>query len=461
MEKIFFEDKNPFNGEIIKEIESSNEENIKKKVEDARCAFFKWSNLDVYTRVSMLRPISEGIEKHKDELSILISKEVGKPIKEARNEVLSTINEVNWYLDHGIGFLSENVIHEDDNKKDILVREPWGVAAVICPFNVPLEISMWGIMPNLISGNTVVFKPSEYTPLVGQKIYELFLEIGLDNGLINIVNGDGEVGKALVESNVDFVWFTGSSKVGQEVFATCGKRFINSVMELGGSNATIIFDDVNVDDKLISDICFGRFFNCGQVCSAIKRLFVHENIYDEFLDKFVKKVKSLVVGDPMDDTTDIGTLISELQLKVLKDQVQDAIEKGAKVECGGKGPENFKNGVFYLPTVLTNISKDMKVSHEEIFGPVLPITKFKDENKALELINNTEYGLSSEIYTNDIEKAKRLALKIDAGRVAINMPRFASLDCPMGGYKKSGKGREHGKWIFEELTQLKHIMIKK
>lgn len=461
MKKNIICDINPFNGEIIQEIEISDIETVHKKVEIARSASLKWRKLDVCERVNRLQYVYQSIQRREDELAILISKEVGKPIREARNEVANTLNEVKWYLDHGVEYLSEEILNEDTNKIDILVRDPWGVAAVICPFNVPLEISMWGIMPNLISGNTVVFKPSEYTPLVGQKIYEIFSEICLDDGVINIVNGAGDTGKTLVESDIDFVWFTGSSKVGQEVYATCGKKFINSVMELGGSNATIIFDDVEVNDKLVSEICFGRFFNCGQVCSAIKRLFVHEKIYDKFMALFVKKVASLKVGDPMDDSVDIGTLISESQRKLLIEQVQDAIQKGAKLECGGKCLDSYKNGVFYMPTILSNITEGMRVSFEEIFGPVLPVIKFKEEEKAIQMINNTEYGLSSEIYTSDIERAKKLALKIDAGRVSVNMPRFASLDCPMGGYKKSGKGREHGKWIFEELTQLKHIMIKR
>jgi acyl-CoA reductase-like NAD-dependent aldehyde dehydrogenase len=460
MSRCFLESFNPADGSLIGTVKTTEIADINLKVDMAKKMFADWGQLSVNDRVNKLAPICEKILSQKDEIALLISQEVGRPIKEAKNEVIYTVKDIKWYLENGLLNLQQEVLFENENVKNIIRREPWGVTVVISPFNVPLEISMWGIISSLVCGNTVIFKPSEYAPLVGQKIYELFCQIGLEAGVIDIVQGDGDVGKYLVESAVDFIWFTGSSKVGTEIYHTAGKKFINCIMELGGSNPTIIFDDVSITDNLVSDICFGRFINCGQICSSIKRLFVHSNIYDLFLEKLVAKVNSLKIGNPLSEDTNIGCLVSKSQLDTLKSQVNDAIQNGAKVECGAKRPEGFSE-MYYEPTILTNINTKMRVFREEVFGPVLPIIKFENEDEVINLANDTEYGLAAEIYTESAQRANRMASKIQAGRIAINMPRYADLSCPMGGYKKSGKGRQHGKWIFEELTQIKHIIIKK
>lgn len=456
-----FYDINPTNAEILKEFTSSDTQDVSSKVALAKTAFENWRQIGTDERIQKLYEVHKLIEQYRDDFVELLVKEVGKPVHEAGHEVTCALNDMRWYLEHAKEYLKDTLLEIDDSKKDLLVREPWGVVAAIAPFNVPLEISIWGVIPSLLAGNTVVYKPSEYTSQVGELLNRCFVEAGMDEGVFNIIYGAGDVGKMLVDSDVDFVWFTGSTAVGQEIYSTCGKKFINSVMELGGCNATIVLEDATVDEQLISNICIGRFFNCGQICSAIKRVFVHRSIYENFRQLLIDKVSSLVVGDPMNEATEIGPMVSDKQRIKVSKQVQDAVDKGAKVECGGEMTDGDTKGYYYLPTVLTGITSEMSVAREEVFGPVLPIIVFDDEDEAIELINDTDYGLSSEIYTNDISKAEELARKIQAGRVAVNMPRFASLDCPMGGYKKSGKGREHGKWIFEEMTQLKHIMIKR
>jgi len=448
------------NYQSVGEIEISTPSDVKEAVEKAKAVKKEWNELGVVERVKLLKPIISLLLEQKEEIANLITNEVGKTILEARCEVDDTIEDIKHYLEDGLIYLAEEVFQENDSKKNIVQKEPWGVSAVIAPWNWPLEMSEWGIIPNLISGNPVVFKPSEESPLVGQKFADLISKLNLPEGVFNIIQGASDVGEKLIDSDINLVWFTGSTRVGQKVFAKAGKKFIKSIMELGGSSPTLVFDDVKIDDALINNIYFGRFTNCGQACSAIKRLFVQENIFDEVVEKLVAKVKSIKVGDPLDENIGIGSLVAERQLILLEEQVKDALNKGAKIECGGKKPENLL-GAYYLPTVLTNVSFDMKVLKEEVFGPALPVIPFKTEEEVIKMANNTEYGLSAEVYTQDIERARRVANQIQAGRVTINTPRGSGLNCPFGGYKKSGMGREHGKWGFNELTQVKHIKIRK
>ena len=275
--------------------------------------------------------------------------------------------------------------------------------------------------------------------------------------MVNIVHGDGKVGTMLVESNIDFVWFTGSTKVGQKIYQKCAKKFIRCLLELGGSNPAIVLADADLE-KALENIYFYRFLNCGQVCDAIKRLFVQQKVYKEFVKRLVEKVKKAKVGNPFEEV-DFGPLVSKKQLRLLEAQVKDAIDKGAKIEIGGSRPKDksLSKGNYYLPTVLTNVNFKMRVLKEEVFGPVLPVIPFKNIDEAIEMANKTEYGLSAQIYTRNLSLAQKIAQKLEAGTVSINSSNYLSPLCPFGGYKKSGIGREGGKWGFYELTQVKYI----
>jgi acyl-CoA reductase-like NAD-dependent aldehyde dehydrogenase len=338
-----------------------------------------------------------------------------------------------------------------------VAHEPIGVVAVVNPWNIPFGNAVWGIMPNLIAGNTVVFKHSEHTPLCGQEIMDIFKKVGLPDGVVDVVHGDGKVGGMLIDSDVDLVWFTGSTKVGQEIYEKCVKKFIRCVLELGGSSPAIVMDDADLDNTL-ENIYSGRFYNCGQVCNAIKRLFVHKKIYREFVDVLVEKVSQTKVGDPF-DKVDFGPLVSKKQLALLEAQVKDAIDKGAKIEIGGSRPKDptLKDGNYYLPTILTDVNFKMRVLTEEVFGPVLPVISFNDVDQAVKMANRTEYGLSAEIYTQNLELGREIVKKLEAGSVSINSNDYLTPTCPFGGYKKSGLGREGGKYGFHELTQTKYV----
>lgn len=319
-----------------------------------------------------------------------------------------------------------------------------------------------GITPAILAGNTVVFKPSEHTTLTQKKFAEILQDTGLPEGVLNIVVGGAKAGRTLIDAPIDLVWFTGSTKAGQEIFEKCGEKFVKALLELGGSSAGIVFEDADLK-KTVGSIFWARFSNCGQVCTAIKRLFVQEKIYKEFLTRYIEKIKTTVMmGNPMTDKN-LGPLVSKKQLTLLEQQVEDALKKGAKAEIGGKRPKDkeLSKGNYFEPTVLTNVNFDMRVMKEEVFGPVLPIMPFENENQVIEMANNTPYGLSNEIYTANIEKAENVAKQLKSGTVAINTDDFFKPEVPFGGMKKSGMGREYGRVGFQEFAQIKTICVKK
>ena len=451
---------NPGNGyEVIGEIEISNQEEIQSKVAQANEAKNGWKELGIKKRIELLKQILEEFKSRSDEIAELASKEVGKPISESKGDSEFYLDEFEYYLNYGESALADEITHEDEESIHKIVYEPWGTAAVISPWNFPLGMAIWGIVPNLVVGNTVVFHISEECPLVGKLMEDIFNNHNLPEGVFSEVYGAGDVGEQLSKSEVDFIWFTGSTKVGQLLYKTAAEKFIKVLLEMGGSNPCLVFEDADISNA-VETIYQGRFINNGQACDAIKRLLVHESVFDEVVSELNNRVQEAKVGDPLDKNTNLGSLAAERQLNLLQEQVKDATDKGAKVICGGKTPEDL-NGAFYEPTLLTGITKDMRVYYEEVFGPVLSIIKFNTEEEAIEIANGSIYGLGSRIITQDMERAKRVASKMDTGTVEINnADRWVSGN-PFGGYKKSGMGREHGVAGFRELCQLKVLSMDK
>ena len=447
------------NYEILGEVEISTDEEIAEKVAQANQAKIVWKELGIKKRIELLKPIYIEFKQRSNEIAELISKEMGKPIGECFGEMDFYSEHFEWSIKNAESASKDEITHEDKNSIHKIVYEPFGTTAVITPWNFPFGMAIWGIIPNLIVGNTVVFKISEECPLVGKLIEEVMNNHNLPEGVFSEVYGAGDVGEKLSKSDINFIWFTGSTKTGQSLYETASEKFIKVILEMGGSNPCIVFDDIDISSA-VQTIYNGRFQNCGQVCNAIKRLIVHESIFDEIVSEMKKLIESKKVGNPMDEKTDIGSLVAQRQLLLLQKQMKDTLEKGAKIIIGGKSPKNL-NGAFFEPTILTNITKNMRIWNEEVFGPILPIIKFKTEHEAIELANDTIYGLGSRVFSKDIERAKRVASKIDAGSVEINQgSRW--LPCnPFGGYKKSGMGREHGIIGFRELCQLKVISMDK
>lgn len=447
------------NYEVLGEVSASSVQEIKMKVGKAQSAKKGWKDIGIEGRTNVLRKVADEIKKRKEEIALLATKEMGMPISQSLFDVDGALDYFNWYVDNASKYLCPEVTYEDDKSIHKVFYEPIGVAAVITPWNFPLSNFVWGVIQNLVAGNTVVFKHSEEVPLFGKLVEDIMKTCDLPEGVFEEVYGDGTVGDYLVHQNIDLIWFTGSTKVGQHLYKVGAEKFIKVLLELGGSAPGIVFDDANVDGVLES-IYNAKFINCGQVCDGLKRLIVHENKFDQVVEKLKTLLKTKNVGDPEDKATDIGPLVAKRQLVLLQEQVKDALDKGAEVVTGGKQPAHLE-GAYYEPTPVTKVKTNMRIWQEEVFGPVLPVLSFKSDEEAIRLANDTRYGLGSYIFTKDKEKALRIASKIDAGMVSINNVYYLKPCNPFGGYKESGLGREHGKYGLRELSQIKVVSIEK
>lgn len=452
---------NPHDQSVVGELEISTSNDVAEAVSKAHIAFDKWRFTPIEERIEYIKKYRKLIEEHKDELAKLVTLEMGKPLSQSQDDIPWELEYIDYYIEKGAENVADETILQKGNEQYRVTFEPYGVCACIAPWNFPLGMFNSGVLPALIAGNTVVFKPSEYTSLSQKLACDLLQETGLSDGVLNIVIGAAEVGKMLVDSAIDLMWFTGSTKVGQEIYATCGQKFIKCISEMGGSSAGIVFEDADLKLTMVN-LYWARFLNCGQVCSSVKRLFVEESIYEKTLQQFIERLKKVKIGNPLKNS-DVGPLVSKKQLKVLMAQVEDALAKGAKIEIGGRQPQGveYEKGNYFEPTILTNITFDMKVMNEETFGPVLPIIPFKTEEEAIEMANRTEYGLTSEVYTTDLEKGERVAKRLQSGVVAINTDSFYKPVCPIGGYKNSGIGREYGKIGMQEFAQVKLLAVNK
>lgn len=443
----------------VGEVDISSDAEIAEKIAKAHEVKTKWKELGVEGRIRLLRPIRDEFRARKEEIANLISLETGKAIHESILEVTRyTDEELTWLLENGPKALADEITFKDNESLHRIVYEPYGVVAVIAPWNFPFGMAVWGIFPSLVAGNTVVFKTSKECQLVGKLVEEIILNHNLPGGVFAEIYGTSEVGQKLSESNINLIWFTGSTEVGKSLYKTAADKFIKVVLEMGGSNPCVVFDDVDIT-RATPVIFNGRFRNNGQICGALKRLVIHEKVADELTVTLKKIVEQQKIGDPLDPETDLGSLVAKRQLHNLNEQFQDAIDKGAKVIARAKLSNNLK-GAFFPATLLTNITKDMRIWREEVFGPILPIVTFKTEHEAIMLANNTPYGLGARVMSGDYERAERVASQIDAGSIAINFEVRPIPDDPFGGYKDSGMGRERGVHGLRELCQIKVIQNK-
>jgi len=447
---------NPANGAVVGEVNLSSEKEIMDKVELAHAAKKHWKSLGVNKRIEILRPLFAMFKEKADEIALLTTKEMGKTIAESTDDLTFSFDYFQEFLDNGAKYITDETTFQNSQTTHKIVYEPRGVVACIVPWNFPFSNFVWGVIPNLIVGNTVIFKHSEECPLLGKLIEQVMNELkGLPQGVFSEVYGAGDIGEYLAKQDVDMIWFTGSSSVGKKLFDFAGKKQIKAILEMGGSNPTIIFDDVVVND-LIPKIYQERFYNCGQVCTSTKRLIVHRKIYDEVVEKLKTYINQIRVGDPLDKSTQLGPLAAVRQLNLLESQVNDSVNAGAKVIMGGTRVKGF-SGAYYSPTLLSNVNKQMRVWKEEVFGPVLPITSFDTTEEAVRLANDTIYGLGGNVYSSDLHKAREVANEIEAGSININEGNHWNPCNPFGGYKASGMGYEHGRHGFQELCRIKVI----
>lgn len=449
------------NYEIIDAIDSSAHHEIDIAVANARAAFPGWSRLTVIERVAFLERVYQEFVRRKDDMRSLIAQEMGMPISVCDQiEIDPGLRYLRGYLDNAAQWLAPEVVYENADEVHSVYYEPKGVAGVSVPWNYPFSNFIWGVLQNLVVGNTVVFKHSEECIVTSKLFEEILNKAQLPSGVCSVVYGTGEdVGDYLMNSAVDILWFTGSTRVGRHIYQVAAKKLIPVVLELGGSAAGIVFEDVDLQET-IESLYNNRFLNSGQTCDGLKRLIVHHNILDAVVAGLKDYVASKKVGPADDAATDIGPLVAERQLLSLEAQVADALKKGAHAVIGARRPEGLK-GAYYEPTILTNITLDMRVWKEEVFGPVLPIVAFHTEEEAIALANDSQYGLGGYVYSHDKERALRVSRLLKTGNVSVNSANYVIPHDPFGGYKESGIGREHGKMGFHELCSAKLIALKK
>jgi succinate-semialdehyde dehydrogenase/glutarate-semialdehyde dehydrogenase len=444
--------------ELIGEVEISTHGDVKAAVSKAHAAKLAWRELGVKGRVELLRKVAALFVVAKDKIGRLEAQEMGMPLKEVFDDFDSSLEYFNTYLDKGEEYLKPIVTLKNDEEVHAVYKEPYGVAACIVPWNFPFANFVWQCGENLVAGNTIVFKHSEETQLCGKLIEEIVNSV-LPEGVFNEVYGDGSVGEMLVAQDVNLICFTGSSKAGIKIKEAAAGRLIAVSMELGGSAPGIIFEDVDIE-AVIETIFIARFMNCGQMCDGLKRLIVHESKVDAVTTKLTELINDKKIGYASDGQTDFGPLVAKRQVDLLEEQVADATCKGATVVVGGKRPDGL-DGAYYEPTLLTNITKDMRVWKEEVFGPVLPIIPFTDEAQAIRMANDTQYGLGAYVFTDDNERFMRVAQQLESGMVSQNNLSYINSCNPFTGYKMSGGGLEHAQFGFEEVTQIKVIARQK
>lgn len=448
------------NDEAIGSVPISTKSQVHQAVVAARGASAMWRELGVTGRATYLQNFYLLCQKHRDDIAKFTSREMGMPITLSKNgDMGDGLSYFQWYLANAEKILSPVTSFEDEAVKHTVFYEPIGVAAVIMPWNWPFCNFVWGVIPQLIAGNTVVFKHSEECPLVGKFLAALAKEAGMPEGVFSQVYGDGKVGALLVNENIDLISFTGSTKVGRSLYELAGRKFIRVLLELGGSAPGIVFGDVD-PGSVVEALYAQRFSNSGQTCDALKRLLTHRSVADKLVKLLEEKLANVRVGYQEQDATDIGPLVAKRQLDLLEAQVGDAMAKGAHVVCGGLRPEGL-DGAYYMPTILTNVTPTMRVWQEEVFGPVLPVITFDTEEEAITLANDTPYGLGAYVYTEDTKRAMRVAARVESGMVNINNTNYVVPSSPFGGYKASGIGREHGSWGLQELVQVKVVAMPK
>jgi acyl-CoA reductase-like NAD-dependent aldehyde dehydrogenase len=447
---------NPHDYSVIGEVEASTEGEIAKAVTAAHKAKQSWKELGVKARVKALSKVFRILDQNRDSIARHDTLDMGFPISQCHDFNLGDgFSYFKWYLDHAEKYLSPEVTLETESEIHQVYYEPHGVTAVIQPWNFPFCQWSWGVIPTLLTGNTVVFKPSEEVLHANRHLESLIAKANLPQGVLSFVYGNGQTGDFLVHQDIDLIVFTGSTKTGRYLYQVAAEKFIPALLELGGSAPGIIFADADIDHTL-ETVFWQRFANCGQTCDGLKRLIVEEGIFDKVVDGLKAKVTTSAIGDPLNKDTLFGPLAAKRQLELLESQVKDAVTKGAKIVTGGKRV-NKSSGAHYHPTILTNIEPNMRVWQEEVFGPVLPIASFTSEAEAVDLANDTRYGLGSYLYTQDVNKANRVAAQIEAGMVSINGTNYVLPQNPFGGYKMSGFGREHGSHGLRELTQIKVV----
>jgi acyl-CoA reductase-like NAD-dependent aldehyde dehydrogenase len=460
-----FEDINPANvADVLGRFPRSDAHDVDAAVKAARASYPQWRRVPAPRRAEIMFRAAEIMVQRKEELARLMTREMGKVLPEARGDVQEAIDMTYYIAGEGRRLFGHTTPSELPDKFAMAVRVPVGVVAAITPWNFPLAIPTWKLIPALVAGNTVVFKPAEDTPLMAQRLVEILLEAGLPEGVLNLVQGLGEeAGAALVRHpDVDVVSFTGSCETGREVALTCAEHSKRVSLEMGGKNPIIVMDDADLDLALEGAV-WGAFGTTGQRCTAASRLIVHRAVLREFTEQLVARAQKLRLGDGLLPTTDVGPLINDAQLQRVHGYTEVAKQEGAKILTGGHRytEGDCAQGFFYAPTIFADVTPDMRIAQEEIFGPCPAIMAVDSLQEAIDVANSTRYGLSSAIYTRDVNKAFIAMRDLEAGITYVNSSTIgAEVHLPFGGVKQTGNGhREGGQAVFDVFTEWKTLYI--
>jgi acyl-CoA reductase-like NAD-dependent aldehyde dehydrogenase len=444
---------NPATEEVINIYKIMTKEQINEKAKKAQNAFCEWKK-DIQKIAEYLYHVAHVFTQDQERLAKVITNEMGKAIKEARSEVEKCAWVMEYYADNGRVFVTDEVVNTDA-RKSFITFEPLGVIGSIMPWNFPYWQGLRFAAPSLMVGNTIVLKPASATMQCGIEIEKAFEKAGVPQGVFQTIVGDSTAAEMLIDSDgINAVTFTGSVPVGTKVAQRATSQIKKTVLELGGSDPFIVCEDADIE-KASTGAVKGRFINCGQSCIATKRFFVIKKIADEFIEKFVQKTEKLRVGDPLSEDTDLGPLVNASGLKTIDSQVKDSVKEGAEILTGGE--QTRSKGYFYKPTILKNVSSNMRVAQEEVFGPVAPIVVADSETEALRLANDSQYGLGASIWTEDLDKAERLSRMVRSGIVTVNNVVISDPRVPFGGVKKSGFGRELSRYGMLEFVNIKSV----
>ena len=428
---------NPATGEPLRELAEDSPEAIARKVEKARREQPEWARIPLDQRKKAIGVFAGLLEKNKDELAARLTSEMGKPITQARNELTALQGRIRFFLDNVERALADEVVHEKDAWRETITYEPLGLVANVSAWNYPYFVGSNVFVPALLAGNAVLYKPSEFATLTGLAITEALHAAGVPAAVFAPVIGGGEAGRALIEQPLDAVFFTGSYATGRKIAEAAARQLMKVQLELGGKDPVYVADDVDVvaAAKATAD---GAFYNTGQSCCSVERIYVHERVHDAFVEAFVAEVQGFAVGDPMDEKTYIGPVAREVHLRVLEEQVADAKARGGQLRLGGARVD--RPGFYFAPTVFTGARPEMALMRDETFGPLIGIQKVGDDAEALRLMNDTEYGLTAGVYTGDESRARRLLAGVNSGSAYWNCCDRVSPRLPWSGRRHSGVG---------------------